>query len=1202
MEKRIVCSASEDECFQLAISLARLMRFTFDCLSHYLKKMITITTNTVIEKCCHLLLIITRNPFLFSLLHVGTTELVCSPTTDESFIKINFAQVLELCQAATKTQSENKNWNTQYQKAIMLFVQHFNEYNPNWIAKRNVATMDGNSETCEDTKLNFNLNDKRTGTKFSDCLSELVERNELQSRTWLQNVARKTRVDDLQTTSLNCAIAFDAIINPTAAPYFLANQLYQLAIINQMPFSQMCCELIKCCFVCLVDSLNQDTSPGSSVSPSASSTSAHVSSPLLSRRIPLNPQATFLQHLKSTASSGPFSSSCFSSNSSSSKENIRWASFTYFKMPQVFQQLKRILKQKHNLELNIEFGLRQLLQYIPLLELIDFKSNCDCLEVLLKEFIKCDLISESCKESLLKQKTERCRFFTIPTGSNFTADETDKLDQSRKLKPMENMILTTQGQVLTSRAEPTVNSILKTLDSDYSRNTETLFQVLCQMIPSKSFELIVNTLTFTGKLRNFCCKLIAFNESNRYSGGENSKQAAIRAYLFDVTYLMLFYIVQNYGQETILGCSQGDFHAEATNRASKTSDDAMTSDSNATKSEMDVDMDTSGSTPGNQVQNSFFIQFCREFLSENIGKFNYEEKFVRHLDDNKVDQLLNQFWGDNFSDLQLVKWNEVLMNSVGVFREALTAYLHGAISLEKLTSFVQTMTKRYCCIGLVISYYLINRMNVLNYSEQQKCLNVLNFMIDGNNFSSFFSSNASSGTNTTTTTAPLSTTGGNNSAAAGTSTTASNISGDLLPQNFYKERYVLMNSIVKRLMQEFLSPSLLTGHQHNRSNDTNNEPKSSRNSTLPVQMSQQISLQQVFRYTFSYCVKRNWLDYNAIHTFDRLLLIGGANWFVNQSVQILLHECDYTELPNAVDLLFGVCLLDIEQCSHALLNDALPQRLIAASERNVFVEPKLHCLAKLVSAVIYATLYHYDERDSETGTTVARRSSRYYLDDFGSRLENLPFQYYSSSVAKKAKLTDRCGSIHDQFDDDSATKHFECRSIVEGTPMQHISHSHGQLNREHSEDNIENEGDRTLSPFHVSICRMLRLLSSIIHDRQVSQSSCFPLVLLQQLLFMSKNDAQIEQINRSEESSDSVAELTILNDLRQIFALNQKNNLQKILRFLPYDAVFSLIKLLPNSITYEFVVSICNLDTRMSRRQTARALCQLARAKRISSH
>ena len=86
----------------------------------------------------------------------------------------------------------------------------------------------------------------------------------------------------------------------------------------------------------------------------------------------------------------------------------------------------------------------------------------------------------------------------------------------------------TQTATLILRAEPTVTSILKTLDTDYNKNQDTLLAVLSHLLSGKSFELILNAATGTGKLRAFATKLVRFNEANRQPGPDPGKSANVR--------------------------------------------------------------------------------------------------------------------------------------------------------------------------------------------------------------------------------------------------------------------------------------------------------------------------------------------------------------------------------------------------------------------------------------------------------------------------------------------------------------------------------------------------------------------------------------------------------------------------------------------------------------------------------------------------
>lgn len=95
-----------------------------------------------------------------------------------------------------------------------------------------------------------------------------------------------------------------------------------------------------------------------------------------------------------------------------------------------------------------------------------------------------------------------------------------------------------------------MTSILKTLDSDYSKNQEGLLSVLAHM-NCKNLELILCAAAATGKLLSFTSKLIKFNEFNKQASGEGGKASQTRALLFDITFLMLCYVAQHYGTDII---------------------------------------------------------------------------------------------------------------------------------------------------------------------------------------------------------------------------------------------------------------------------------------------------------------------------------------------------------------------------------------------------------------------------------------------------------------------------------------------------------------------------------------------------------------------------------------------------------------------------------------------------------------------------
>ncbi|XP_069683870.1 mediator of RNA polymerase II transcription subunit 24 isoform X2 [Periplaneta americana] len=223
----------------------------------------------------------------------------------------------------------------------------------------------------------------------------------------------------------------------------------------------------------------------------------------------------------------------------------QWGAFTFLKVPHILRQLHFTIRGGENGESQekMEFSqdvvdaLELLLQYTPLLDIMDAKCSCNCIECLLKELLKNGLVTES-----------HVTHFTSKRETMTTTIQ--KLDQSNTQAPSIPKVIV--------RAEPTLSRILKTLDADYAKVQEALLSVLCQVLTGKSFELILAVAAVEGKLRTFVTKLLKFNECSKQIGGEGGKASQTRAMLFDVTFLMLCSIVHTYGPEVVLSEEGGD--------------------------------------------------------------------------------------------------------------------------------------------------------------------------------------------------------------------------------------------------------------------------------------------------------------------------------------------------------------------------------------------------------------------------------------------------------------------------------------------------------------------------------------------------------------------------------------------------------------------------------------------------------------------
>lgn len=213
--------------------------------------------------------------------------------------------------------------------------------------------------------------------------------------------------------------------------------------------------------------------------------------------------------------------------SGESQEQYRWCAFTFLKIPQILQKIQQ-QQPSRDFTSDLEEGFNKLLYSGNMLDLADIKHSCDLLSYLLGECSKINLISES------QQKRIQVR----------------RNGESQKPRPTDQQNALTCAALII-RAETTFNSILKTLDADYSKNQESLFGVLQHMLSGKNFGLILAAAAATGKLQIFCFKLIKISEFARQSPGEGGKASQYRALLFDISFLMLCHITQVYGTEVI---------------------------------------------------------------------------------------------------------------------------------------------------------------------------------------------------------------------------------------------------------------------------------------------------------------------------------------------------------------------------------------------------------------------------------------------------------------------------------------------------------------------------------------------------------------------------------------------------------------------------------------------------------------------------
>ena len=609
-KNRIACAGNDEECLRLSKAILSISVWLFSLLKYFSGQIVDASmaainnhsmihvftkTSSIFEKTVSLIYFISNSPFLRALFNVGRKE---DPTL-YSKLQTVYGEFMELESNHGLLSSTPMGNQISIDPDVSFAILNF--LDPKVMAWDESTPSELTCQQLKSTPLVIMTNYKTETTAFS---------------------------------SLNAIIAFNAILNPVSDVDKVADQILTIGRLYDMPMSDLYCEIIRACFIGLVDACSSAEKVGSV---------------------------------------GPVGAG--------SGEELKWAAFTFLKIPQLLQKLETMVPKMEATELSasraktetptqteIDRGIEKLMQFTPLLDLTDAKSNCDCLQLFLKELSKTELITETkVKAILVKRAAETTKSAALgKSNSDSSVNQANISNQA--------------GSSLILKAEPTVTSILRTLDADYSKNQEGLLGVLCHMVPGKSFELILNAAASTGKLKSFTAKLLKFNEFNKQVSGEGVKASQTRALLFDVTFLMLCHISQNYGSEII--------------------------------------------TNNPEASDYFFVKWCRDCLPQD-GKYRSPDFILRNCDQNRVDLLLTQFTSSETFKTSLVEWHEVCLNIPAAIKEVLLAWEQDAISTDKVKLILDNVKSKMCCLPIVISAWLSSYINVLHHDERLKPMNML---------------------------------------------------------------------------------------------------------------------------------------------------------------------------------------------------------------------------------------------------------------------------------------------------------------------------------------------------------------------------------------------------------------------------------------------------------------------------------------------
>lgn len=294
----------------------------------------------------------------------------------------------------------------------------------------------------------------------------------------------------------------------------------------------------------------------------------------------------------------------------------------------------------------------------PTLDLLDTTCSCNTIEYLLNELAKHNLLNAQQVQQFASQRD--------PVMVSLS-----KIDLNHQPSSIIKHL---------KKAESPLSGILKALDNDYNKMQEPGLGMLCELLSGNNFELILSVATMEGKLKTFVSRLIRWNENSKQVAGEIDKPATNRSALFDVTFLMLVFIVQKYGSHVVL----------------------------------------------NENGDTFFEKWVRDFMMEK-NRNKSAMNMVHQCEQGKVDEFLTSISSNDgtMAKPSNLKWHETCLILPGVLYQLLVAWENDTISAADVKVHLDNIKNRLCTYSICAASWLCSYMQIVRDDELLKPLNMV---------------------------------------------------------------------------------------------------------------------------------------------------------------------------------------------------------------------------------------------------------------------------------------------------------------------------------------------------------------------------------------------------------------------------------------------------------------------------------------------
>ncbi|VFV42381.1 mediator of rna polymerase ii [Lynx pardinus] len=326
----------------------------------------------------------------------------------------------------------------------------------------------------------------------------------------------------------------------------------------------------------------------------------------------------------------------------------------------------------------------------------------------------------------------------------------------------------------------------------------------------------------------------------------------------------------------------------------------------------------SESSSGAQVP--FFETWMQTCMPEE-GKILNPDHPCFWPDSTKVESLVALL--NNSSEMKLVqmKWHEACLSISAAILEILNAWENGVLAFESIQKITDNIKGKVCSLAVCAVAWLVAHVRMLGLDEREKSLQMIR-----------------------------------------------QLAGPLYSENtlqFYNERVVIMSSILEHMCADVLQQTA-----------TQIKFPSTGVDTMPYWnlLPPKRPIKEVLTDIFGKVLEKGWVDSRSIHIFDTLLHMGGVYWFCNNLIKELLKETRKEHTLRAVELLYSIFCLDMQQVTLVLLGHILPGLLTDSSKWHSLMDPPGTALAKLA---VWCALSSYS---SHKGQASSRQKKRHRED------------------------------------------------------------------------------------------------------------------------------------------------------------------------------------------------------------------------------